>query len=76
MKRVMYLIIEDQPNKDGKQHFWLQWVADNVSEKCNEVGLRGQYFFAVLSEHIDLLTKKGWTIEEKKELQNYLDLSK
>ena len=69
--KVMYLVIEDkEPNKDGKQHFWLQWMADNNGKGCNETGLRGQYFFGVLSEHIDSLNKRGWTIEEKKELQN------
>lgn len=67
--KVMYLIVEDAPDKDGKQHFWLQWMADNIGKGCNEKGLRGQYFFAVLSEHKDSLIKRGYTIEEKKELQ-------
>lgn len=69
---TMFLIIEDKiPNKDGKQHFWLQWYSEQVGYNKNEVGYFTQYFFGHLEQHTSFLVKKGVKIIEKEKVQIY-----
>jgi hypothetical protein len=45
------LEVTSKPDNFGRQHFSAFWMADNVGPSCNERGVRGQNFHAVVAEH-------------------------
>lgn len=52
-------IIDKVPDKNGRQHFDLEWMDNNIGPNLNEIGLRGQCFFGILKTHIDRAKAQG-----------------
>ena len=52
MKEVI-VSIKSKPDNLNRQYFTISWLDNNIGYNCNEVGLRGQYFFGVLQDHLN-----------------------
>jgi hypothetical protein len=59
MRKIEITIEGKTPDHLGRILFLAQWKADNIGPNCNEMGKRGQYFFANVSDHIRRLKKEG-----------------
>lgn len=63
MERNEVLIeIFSQKDNLGRQSFSASWIADNIGYRCNETGVRGQHFFAIIDEHVKTWMDKGYKI--------------
>lgn len=65
MTDVLTFRVEASSRKDGmgRQRFTMFWPANNIGPHCNETGVRGQCFHAVISEHVDRLRAAGHSVE-------------
>lgn len=54
------LTIESEPDRDGRQTFVLDWTQDGRR--------RGQYFRAVVDDHVRDLRARGHEVEVRQEL--------
>lgn len=64
MKKLntLYVTLFSEKDKLGRQEFLLEWVDNNIGKTCNEIGIRGQNFFDVLSKQIKHFERKGFDI--------------
>ncbi len=62
-KTVYITIIDKKPDNLGRQHFWTQWMSENIGEHLNKIGLRGQMSFCNLTESLKYWQNKGYKIE-------------
>jgi hypothetical protein len=60
---TLYVTVHNRvPDALGRRGFTLQWMANNLGYHCNETGLRGQVFFAVLDTYLNKAKAEGKTI--------------
>ncbi len=71
MKTFYITVIDKEPDKNGKQHFWIQWLSNQLGRKRNETGLFGQHFFGNLNEHISLYKERNINVVFVDKIQEY-----
>ena len=62
MEKIVYVTKYSEKDKEGKSRFCLEWPDNNIGYSCNETGLRGQFFYAILEEHIKSFKNRGYKV--------------